>query len=82
MHHFHFRFVNSFPLTPIEQNILARGRNANLSARKKNSGGNVSAFQESTAFEALIGYTYITNNHRLQEMLHWIKLELDMLDME
>jgi ribonuclease-3 family protein len=72
--------VISFPLTPIEQNILARGRNANLSARKKNSGGDVSVFQESTAFEALIGYTYITNNNRLQEMLHWIKLELDRLD--
>lgn len=73
------RFIESFPLTPMEQNVLARGRNANMTARKKNSGG-ASAYQDSTAFEALLGYTYICDKRRLHEMIHWITLELDELD--
>ncbi len=63
----------------MEQNVLARGRNANLTARKKHSGG-ASAYQDSTAFEALLGYTYISDKNRLHEMINWIKLELDKLD--
>jgi 23S rRNA maturation mini-RNase III len=73
------RFIESFPLTPMEQNVLARGRNANMTARKKNSGG-ASAYQDSTAFEALLGYTYICDKDRLHDMIHWITLELDELD--
>jgi 23S rRNA maturation mini-RNase III len=73
------RLIGSFPLTPMEQNVLARGRNANLTARKKQSGG-ASAYQDSTAFEALLGYTYISDKHRLCEMINWIKLELDEMD--
>ena len=63
----------------MEQNILARGRNANMTARKRISGG-ASAYQDSTAFEALLGYTYISDKHRLHEMISWITLELDELD--
>lgn len=63
--------------------MLARGRNANLTARKKgksaNSGG-ATAYQDSTAFEALIGYAYISDKNRFNEMISWMKKELDELD--
>ena len=51
-----------------------------MTPKKKLSGG-ASAYQDSTAFEALIGYTYISDKHRLHEMINWIKLELDELDL-
>lgn len=65
--------------------MLARGRNANLTARKKgksgnNSGGGVSAYQDSTAFEALLGYAFISDKERFNEMISWVKKELDELD--
>lgn len=37
-------------------------------------------YQNSTAFEALIGYTYISDKVRFNEMISWIKLELDRMD--
>lgn len=77
------KFIESFPLTSTEQGILARGRNASLTARKKgksaNSGG-ASTFQNSTAFEALLGYTYMSDKQRFNEIISWMKLELDELD--
>jgi 23S rRNA maturation mini-RNase III len=80
------RFVNTFPLTPMEKAVLSRGRNANLSARKKMKGGDsaggATAFQDSTAFEALIGYAYIFDKDRFVEMIHAIKMELDKMDKE
>lgn len=82
-----FSFLEKFPLTPAEQSVYSRGRNANLSARKKmkgmsTAGGGASDFQDSTAFEALIGYTYISDKVRFMEMMDIIKLELDKLDDE
>mmetsp|Transcript_21729 Transcript_21729/g.37313 ORF Transcript_21729/g.37313 Transcript_21729/m.37313 type:complete len:234 (-) Transcript_21729:107-808(-) len=78
------KFMATFPLTSTEQGVLARGRNANLTARKKgkstNSGGGASAYQDSTAFEALLGYTYISDKQRFYEMISWINLEMDELD--
>ena len=73
------RFVQEFTLTSAEQGVMARGRNANLTARKKGKGGE-SAFQDSTAFEALIGYVYICDKNRFYDMISWIKLELDRMD--
>jgi len=74
------RFVDMFPLTPTEQSVLARGRNANLTASKKSKGANASAYQDSSAFEALLGYTYICDKLRFSEMISWMKKELDELD--
>merc|ERR1739845_215311 len=78
------KFISSFSLTPAELGVLARGRNANLTAKKKSktarNGRGASAYQDSTAFEALLGYTYISDKHRLNEMISWIKLELDRMD--
>ena len=65
--------------------MLARGRNANLTARKKgrsgkDSGGGASAYQDSTALEALLGYTYINDKNRFNHIVNWMKLELDEID--
>ena len=83
--YFHFkRFIESFTLTSEEQAVLSRGRNANLTARKKGKSANnakgVSAYQDSTAFEALIGYTYITDKQRFIEIMSWMKDQLDEMD--
>ena len=66
-------------MTSAEQAVLARGRNASLTARKKGKGGE-SMYQDSTAFEALLGYTYISDKNRFTEMIRWIKDELDKMD--
>lgn len=80
-------FIERFPLTPSEKSVLSRGRNANLSARKKmkgmmgkNGGAGAADFQDSTAFEALLGYTFISNKQRFVEMIDAIRTELDEMD--
>jgi len=78
------RLLDSYPLTSQEQGVLARGRNANLTARKKgkttNSGGGASAYQDSTALEALLGYMYIRDKDRFNSMMQWMKDEFDEID--
>ena len=39
-----------------------------------------SNFQDSTAFEALLGYTYISDKVRFMEMINAIKIQLDDMD--
>ncbi len=57
-------------LTEEEKNIVRRGRNTQNHHLPKNS--NVQEYSYSTAFEALIGYLYLTNkNERLKEILDW-----------
>jgi 23S rRNA maturation mini-RNase III len=73
------KFHDDFALSSTEQAVLARGRNASLTARKKGKGGE-SMYQDSTAFEALLGYTYISDKVRFIEMMSWMKLELDKTD--
>jgi len=70
------RLLTSIKLTPDEQSVVARGRNANLTVRKKNK-GDATAYQDSTAFEALLGYTYIRDKDRFNEIIDWVKTELD-----
>eukprot|EP01083_Nonionella_stella_P291230 991057_1 len=88
-------FVASFPLTSEEQTILSRGRNAGSSSKGKKRGpkrlyasnGNSNAngagpgaYQDSTAFEALIGYMYLTDATRCSECLAFLANELDQMD--
>ena len=55
-------------LTEEEKDIVRRGRNAENHHLPKNS--NVQEYMYSTAFEALIGYLYLTKqNKRLKEIL-------------
>ena len=55
-------------LTPKEQEIVRRGRNVQNHHVAKNA--NVAEYAQSTAFEALIGYLYLTKqDERLKEIL-------------
>ncbi|WP_330949488.1 Mini-ribonuclease 3 [Virgibacillus sp. MG-45] len=55
-------------VTEEERRIVARGRNAKSGSIPKNS--SVQAYRYSTAFEALIGYHYLSKNEeRLEELL-------------
>lgn len=55
-------------LTEAEQDIVRRGRNAESHHLPKNA--NVQEYRYATAFEALIGYLYLTKNFgRLKEIL-------------
>ena len=58
-------------LTEEEKNIVRRGRNAENHHLPKNA--NVQEYMHATAFEALIGYLYLTEQtERLQELLKLI----------
>lgn len=55
-------------LTEKEQNIFKRGRNAKVRSRRKNV--NLGEYLESSGFEALIGYLYLTEQkERLDQLL-------------
>ena len=56
-------------LTEEEKDIVRRGRNTENHHVAKNS--NVADYSQSTAFEALIGYLYLTKqDERLEEILN------------
>lgn len=58
-------------LTDEEKDIVRRGRNTQNHHLPKNS--NVQEYMYATAFEALIGYLYLTKQHtRLKEILNLI----------
>ena len=55
-------------LTEEEKNIVRRGRNAENHHLPKNA--SIQEYTQATAFEALIGYLFLTNNEkRLKEIL-------------
>eukprot|EP00536_Pseudo-nitzschia_multiseries_P000111 jgi/Psemu1/249212/estExt_Genewise1Plus.C_20270 len=64
----------SFPLTDKESQVVMRGRN---SVTKSKNRRNPAAYQDSTALEALVGYIYITDQNRCQELLSWLESVLD-----
>jgi len=53
-------------LNPLELDITRRARNVKAANYKK---GDQSAYRKATAFEALIGYLYLSDLTRLQEVL-------------
>ncbi len=56
-------------LTEDEKDIVMRARNTNIHSRAKNF--SIEEYRHATAFEALIGYLYLTNNlTRLNEILN------------
>eukprot|EP00555_Chaetoceros_dichaeta_P005475 CAMPEP_0198254718 /NCGR_PEP_ID=MMETSP1447-20131203/4994_1 /TAXON_ID=420782 /ORGANISM="Chaetoceros dichaeta, Strain CCMP1751" /LENGTH=273 /DNA_ID=CAMNT_0043940889 /DNA_START=70 /DNA_END=891 /DNA_ORIENTATION=+ len=82
-------------LTTMEKSICSRGRNAGSPSGgrkkgpkrlygKKDKGssdvGGPEVYQESTALEALIGYTYLTDEARCLELLEFLDGELDGMD--
>ena len=83
----------SFKLTEKERAILSRGRNAGSPSGGRRSRGpkrlynsqakegqGPGAYQDSTALEALIGYSYLTDQARCGEVLHFLSQELDVMD--
>lgn len=54
-----------------EQNIIRRGRNAATGKPKRVS---LDIYRRATGFEALIGYLYLTNGPRLEELLSHLPL--------
>lgn len=55
-------------LTEAEQAVVRRGRNAKSHTTPKNT--DVATYRNSTGFEALLGYLYVTQEHeRLEELL-------------
>ena len=69
------RLKEEFDLTNKEQQVLSRGRNA--VSGSKNNRRNPGAYQDATAFEALIGYLYVTDSQRCGELLNWADNSID-----
>ncbi|NES64837.1 MAG: ribonuclease III [Okeania sp. SIO2D1] len=68
-HHLH----NLKPhLTSLELDILKRGRNA---AFRKPKRLDPEVYQQATSLEALIGYLYLTDPQRLNQLLGYIELD-------
>jgi len=64
-------------LTPQEQDILRRGRNA---ANHKPKRVSAKVYQQASSLETLIGYLYLTNSDRLQELLQKLNISTDFDD--
>ncbi|MCF3943852.1 Mini-ribonuclease 3 [Oceanobacillus alkalisoli] len=63
-----FHWLEAGLLSPEEERIVARGRNAKSGSIPKNS--SVQTYRYSTGFEALLGYHYIDENKdRLYELM-------------
>ena len=67
----------SFPLTEKENRVMMGGRNSVTRSKNRR---NPAAYQDSTAMEALIGYMYITDKDRCQELLAWLETVVDIQD--
>ncbi|MDR3616689.1 MAG: ribonuclease III domain-containing protein [Candidatus Obscuribacterales bacterium] len=55
-------------LNSVENDIVRRARNLKAANYRK---GEQAAYRQATAFEALVGYLYLTDTQRLKEVLHW-----------
>ncbi len=64
-------------LTPQEQEIIRRGRNA---ANHKPKRVSAKIYQQASSLETLIGYLYLTNSDRLQELLQKLNISTDFDD--
>ena len=66
---------NNF-LNEEEREIFRRARNLNLTINKKNNPG---VHRHATAFEVIIGYLYIQNKTRLEELFKILKEEIGIM---
>jgi ribonuclease III family protein len=64
-----------FTLSNDENQVLMRGRNSVTKSAKNRK--NPSAYQDSTAFECLIGYLFIADRDRCTELLAWLDNVVD-----
>jgi ribonuclease-3 family protein len=63
-----------FPFTPKEQQVLSRGRNSVSGSGNRRD---PAAYQDATALEAVVGFLYITDSKRCEEVLNWIHNNLE-----
>ena len=71
-----FLEVIKLQLTETEQNLVRRARNSHTSSKSKNSG--LADYKRSTAFEALLGYLFLTKKfERLNDVLNLLFKEKD-----
>eukprot|EP00980_Cylindrotheca_fusiformis_P001704 scaffold388_cov114-Cylindrotheca_fusiformis.AAC.13 len=64
----------NFGLSDKEKQILMRGRNAVTKSKNRR---NPAAYQDSTSFEALLGYLYIQDEPRCCDLLNWLDSYVD-----
>ena len=69
------KLKGEFSFTDKEKQILNRGRNAG--SGRNNNRRDPAAYQDSTAFEAVLGYMYIASPGRCEELLSWIHDNVD-----
>ena len=69
---FQAQIIENLILTEEESKLIKRGRNLPLTDNKKN---NQQVHRLATAFEVLIGYLYINNRERLNELFEFITKE-------
>ena len=55
-------------LNEAEQDVIRRARNLKAANYRR---GEQTSYRQATAFESLVGYLYLTNTSRLQEVLSW-----------
>lgn len=63
--------IDNGVLTLEEMDIVKRGRNYKRASHPKNT--DILTYKNSTGFEALIGYLYLNNKERLEELMNIIK---------
>ena len=63
-----FKLINNNILTEEEIDIVKRGRNTKTHSKPKSC--DIVIYRHATAFEALVGYLYLSNKDRLYEILN------------
>ena len=69
--------LERFPLTAREKVIVQRGKN---SAAVKGNKRKPMEYNNASAFEALLGFLYISNRTRCEELLNFVSVHLDEAD--
>ena len=64
--------INHNILTELELDIVKRGRNNSRSFHPKNT--DILTYKKATGFEALIGYLYLNDKDRLNEILRYVEV--------
>jgi ribonuclease III family protein len=68
---------NLFVLSIKEIQVMNRGRNAATNRKSNNHRHHPILYQDSTAFEALVGYLYISDMNRCIQLFRWIEANID-----
>lgn len=71
------KLKQDFELSDKETQILMRGRNAVTRSKNRR---NPAAYQDSTSFEALVGYLYIEDQERCCDLLNWLETVVDKVE--